>query len=160
MIPGERAVAGIGEILGTGSGRDVTTAGCRMVVAVGREETEAVVSLFFDLALRIPAGTAKLPGATSCSGTFSVDVSEVISSAWATLRILGGKKDSSLSSSLSLFDVLVISGWDDIVPRWKNGLPVGFVVRRCEERLGANNELNSLHIVGHLSQHRIIVLIV
>ena len=48
----------IGEIGGIGSGRDAAIVGCMMVVAAGAYETEAVVVLCLDRALRIPAGIA------------------------------------------------------------------------------------------------------
>ena len=56
--------AGIGEIGGIGAGREAAGAGCMMVVAAGTDDTEAVEALCLDLRLRIPAGSAKLPGAT------------------------------------------------------------------------------------------------
>ena len=51
-------------MVGIGSGREVAVVGCMMVVAAGTDDTEAVEALCLDLRLRIPAGSAKLPGAT------------------------------------------------------------------------------------------------
>ena len=125
---------------GIGSGQVVAAVGCVMVVAAGTEDTEAIEALCLDLCLRmIPNGKAKLPGATNCSGTFSVDVSEVIIFSWAMLRsATGGRKDSSLSSSLSLVDVAFTSAENNFLSRRKNGLPTDFVARRREEMFGAD----------------------
>ena len=78
-----------------------------MVVAAGAYKMEAVEALCLDRALPIPAGSAKLPGATKCSGTFTVDVSDVIIHSRAMLRsAMGGRKESSLSSSLFLMRMI------------------------------------------------------